>query len=108
MQIRQKLTPAVLAAATGLLQPFVPELSPQSLVEALRKFETGDRSAVSAAPEKPLTRQDAAELLSCSLNSVNRYMNAGLLRRVKIGPRTVRIDPASVRALLNTDTVPEA
>ena len=107
MQIRQKLTPAVLAAATGLLQPFVPELSPQSLVEALQKYETGERPAA-GAPEKPLTRQDAAALLSCSLNSVNRYMNAGLLRRVKIGPRTVRIDPASVRALLNADTVPEA
>ena len=99
MTPRNKLTPAVLAAATGLLAPFVPSVTPQSLAEALRMLEVGDRPA--APPEKPLTRQEVAELLSCSLASVNRYMNAGTLRRVKIGKRAVRIDPASVRALLN-------
>ena len=99
MQIKQTITPAILAAATGMLQPFIPELSPQSLVDALRNFGPGDHSATTI-PEKPLTRQDAAVLLSCSLNSVTRYMNAGLLRRVKIGTRTVRIDPKSVRNLL--------
>ena len=102
MQSRPTITPAVLAAATGLLAPFVPSVTPQSLAEALQMIEHGDRPAA-PPPEKPLTRQDAAALLSCSLNSVNRYMNAGLLRRVKIGKRTVRIDPASVRALLNND-----
>ena len=100
MQIRQRVTPAVLAAATGLLQPFVPELSPQSLVAALRGHEPGDRPA---PMEKQMSRRRAAALLGVSIPTVDRYMRDGILRRVKIGKRLVRIDPASVRALLDSD-----
>lgn len=100
MQIRQRITPAILTAATGMLQPFVPDLTPQGLLSALKSHEAGQPATATA--DKPLTRKEAAALLSVSLNSVNRYMmNTGLLRRVKIGPRVVRIDPASVRELLN-------
>ncbi|WP_294508145.1 helix-turn-helix domain-containing protein [uncultured Victivallis sp.] len=102
MQIKQKITPAILAAATGMLQPFIPELTPQGLLAALKSHDAGQPAASIA--EKPLTRKEAAALLSVSLNSVNRYMNTGLLRRVKIGPRVVRIDPASVRELLDNGT----
>lgn len=102
MQIKQKITPAILAAATGMLQPFIPELTPQGLLAALKSHDAGQPAA--AIAEKPLTRKEAAALLSVSLNSVNRYMNTGLLRRVKIGPRVVRIDPASVRELLDNGT----
>ena len=98
MQIRQKITPAVLAAATGMLQPFIPELSPQGLVAALKTYNSGE--AAEETTEKPLTRQEAAKLLSVSLNSITRYMNSGILRRISMGPRLVRIDPQSVRNLL--------
>ena len=98
MQIRQKITPAVLAAATGMLQPFIPELSPQNLVAALKTYNSGE--AAEEPAEKPLTRQEAAKLLSVSLNSITRYMNSGILRRISMGPRLVRIDPQSVRNLL--------
>lgn len=98
MKITKQISPAVLAAATGMLQPFIPELSPQSLVAALKNHETGKPSTVIA--EKPLTRHEAAELLSVSVNTINRYMNMGTLRRIRLTPRTVRIDPASVRTLL--------
>lgn len=102
MQIKQRITPAILAAATGMLQPFVPDLTPQGLLAALKNHEAGQPAA--AIAERPLTRKEAAALLAVSLNSVNRYMNTGLLRRVKIGPRVVRIDPVSVRALLQHRT----
>ena len=95
-----KISPAVLAAATGMLQPFVPGLSPQSLVAALKNHEDNARND-SKQTEKPMTRQDAAALLGVSLNTLNRYMNTGILRRVHVGPRLVRIDPQSVRDLLN-------
>lgn len=102
MQIRQRINPAILAAATGMLQPFVPELTPQRLLAALKTQDEGLPAIPAAAiPEKPLSRKEAAALLAVSLNTVNRYMNTGLLRRIKIGPRVVRIDPASVRELLN-------
>jgi hypothetical protein len=89
-----------------MLQPYIPELSPESLVAALKNHNPGRPSTVIA--EKPLTRQEAAALLSVSLNSVTRYMNAGLLKRIHIGERTVRIDPQSVRDLLESHTGKEA
>ena len=98
MQIKDSISPAVLTAATSLLQPYAPELSPQALVSALKNHETGKFAPVIA--EKPLTRQEAAALLSVSLNSINRYMNLGILRRIQISPRLVRIDPESVKDLL--------
>ncbi|MBQ9502597.1 MAG: helix-turn-helix domain-containing protein [Lentisphaeria bacterium] len=98
MNIRKTITPSVLAAATGLLQPYVPELSPQSLVAALKVYETGQAAVIA---EKPLTRQEAAKLLAVSVNTVDRYIRHGLLAAVNMGPRLVRIDPQSVEALLH-------
>ena len=104
MEIRNNITPAVLAAATGMLQPFVPELSPKNLVAALREH-TEKREIASA---RPLTRQQAAELLSVCVGTIDRYIKSGMLRRVPVGPRLVRIDPQSVRALLDNTVAPEA
>ena len=98
MQITQRITPAVLAAATGMLQPFIPELSPQGLIAALQGYQTDKNDA--SISKKPMSRQEAAALLSVSLNTINRYMNMGALRRIQLTPRTVRIDPQSVQNLL--------
>ena len=97
MNIRNQITPSVLAAATGLLQPYIPELSPQGLVSALKAYQGG---APAAPMEKFLTRKEVAELLSVSMNTLDRYIRQGILTSVNVGPRVVRIDPASVRALL--------
>ena len=50
-----------------------------------------------------------AEVLQVSIASINRYVKAGTLRAFKIGKRLVRIDPASVEALLQVApaTAPE-
>lgn len=103
MQVKQKITPAILAAATGMLQPFVPELTPQGLLAAMKEHDAGTPAAADAM--EPLTRQEAAALLRVSLNTLNRYMNTGLVRKIKIGPRVVRIDPANIRSLLNSEEV---
>ena len=94
--------PSILAAATALLQPYVPDLSPRSLVEALKGYEAAE--ATGDTIERPLTRQQVAALLGMSLNSVNRYLNSGKLTRIRLTPRTVRIDPQSVRNLLERGT----
>lgn len=108
MNLRTTITPAVLTAATGMLQQYVPELSPNALVAALKAYDNEQDTPKAAAADRPLTRQEVAALLSVSLNSVNRYVNCGLLRRIPIGKRLVRIDPQSVRALLAHDTGAEA
>lgn len=101
MQLRNSISPQVLSAATALLQPYAPELSPRSLVKALQSY---DGEANPARLDKPMTRHEAATLLSVSLNSINRYMKEGRLKRLQISKRLVRIDPVSVQALLNPTT----
>ncbi len=47
-----------------------------------------------------ITRADAAALLSCSTQTVDRYVRAGLLTAHKLGPRLVRLDRSEVEMLL--------
>ena len=90
---------AIINAATAMLTPYYPELSAHRLVEALKH-----REPTTPAPtiRKPLTRAEAAEILQVSIASVNRYIKSGSLRAYKISKRLVRIDPASVEALMQT------
>ena len=99
MKIQNKITPAVIQAAVAMLSPYVPEISPQSLIQALRDYGTN-----AATFDKPLTRKEAAAVLGVSLPTINRLLNAGTLRRIRITPAAVKVDPASVRALLNNST----
>jgi len=99
MRVANKINPSIIAAATGMLQPFVPELSPQTLVKALEEYRATDTA--NASPfTKPITRKEAAELLDVSLPTINRLLNQGRLQRIKITAGCVRIDSASVKALL--------
>ena len=96
---KKNVPEAIINAACSMLSPYFPELSAAGLLEALKH-----RNPTPAAPilRKPLTRREAAEFLQVSLASVNRYVKAGTLRAYKIGKRLVRIDPASVEALMQT------
>lgn len=96
MNINQKINPQIIAAVVGMLQPYVPELTPSSLIKALEGYQGDKLNEVN----KPLTRAEAAALLSVSLNTVNRYLNEGKLRRIQLTARNVRIDYGSVKNLL--------
>ena len=101
--MRTPIPATIVNAATAMLQQYVPTLSATGLVEALTHREP----AVSApALRKPLTRREAADILQVSIASINRYIKSGTLRAYKIGKRLVRIDPASVEALLQTAPAP--
>ncbi len=84
-----------------MLSPYYPGLSAAGLAEALKRI---DQPRPVAPPRKPLTRKQAAEILQISIASVNRRIKDGTLRAYKISPRLVRIDPASVEALLQPVT----
>ena len=94
------ITPAVIAAAAGLLQPFAPELTPTGLVAAIREYTPGKKPK---NDDRPLTRREAAELLQCSLNTVTKYMKSGKLRKITLTARSCRIDAASVKKLLSAE-----
>lgn len=97
MKIKSSIPPATLNAAAALLLPYVPDVSATTLVAALRNHE-GQAAPVSET--RPMTRRQVAEALQMHVSSVNRLLNNGTLRRLKITGRSVRIDRASVEAML--------
>ena len=97
MEIQSKITPAVIQAATAMLSPYAPELSPSGLVAALKAYNVKDTKK---SEEKPFTRKEVAELLGLSVQTVNRMLNRGVLKRIHVSQRAVRISPQSVRELL--------
>ena len=92
----KNITPSTLAAVTTLLQPHCPDLSPTTLVKALKSYQATATTTEANTISKPMTRKEVAELIGCSLQSVNRYMNDGKLKRIVLSPKSVRIDRQSV------------
>lgn len=95
---RRTVPEAILDAAVAVLRPYVPELTATELVEALRNRNKPAPAA--STIRKPLTRKQVAEILGVSLATVNRMMRRGVLQSHKISLRAVRVDAASVEALL--------
>ena len=101
MKVQSKITPAVITAATSLLQPYCPDLNPRNLIAALKAWEADPQKTEPPIIEKPLTRCEVAELLGVYLPTVNRMMNDGRLQKIKLTPHgSARITPASVRTIL--------
>jgi len=93
--------PAILTAAVSLLRPYAPDLSPERLRTALEQYdEPAPAKAGLRESERPLTRRQAAKYLGVSLATINRYVNAGKLKRIPFTRRAVRITAASVRSLI--------
>ena len=102
MKLDNRISPAIIEAAAGMLQPYCPELSPQSLLAAIREYGSFEKAIAPNPPKRLLTRKEAALLLGISLPTLNRMCNAGTLRRIYVTKGTVKIDPASVDAILNS------
>lgn len=97
MEIKNGIPPSILAAATMMLQPYAPDLSPRSLVAALKGYVSGGKLAVREnQPEKPYTRQEVCNLLGITLPTLEKYVQAGYLRKIRLSKHAVRIDAASV------------
>ena len=82
-----------------MLQPHIPEISPQSLIAALRNYGNSTEPKKCSA-QRLLTRAEAAKLLSVTPLTISRYIKSGKLRKICLSPRSVRVDPESVNALL--------
>lgn len=100
MKVSDTISKPVIAAATNLLLPFAPDLTAQKLIAAIKAYELEQPDKL-ARFEKPLTRQDVAHLLSCSLLTVDRYLNAGKLDRITLSRKAVRISPESYRRFVD-------
>ena len=93
-------SPEITSAAATMLSPYFPGLTPAILIGALETYTPNATSDKDARPKKPLTRKEAAKELGVSVQSVDRYLNAGLLTRVKYSARAIRISADSVYNLM--------
>ena len=103
MTINKNLSTETLNAATAVLSPYVLGLSAAELLKALESYnEEGEASASkqNSRPQKPYTRKEAAEMLSVSVPTIDRYMADGRLTRVRYSARAIRISAESVHKLM--------
>ena len=103
MTINKNLSTETLNAATAVLSPYVLGLSAAELLKALESYkEDGEASASkqNSRPQKPYTRKEAAEMLSVSVPTIDRYMADGRLTRVRYSARAIRISAESVHKLM--------
>ena len=99
-----RINSRVLEGAVALLRSAVPEITPEKLVAALKSYN----STLANAPERPYTRQEVCNLLSISIPTLHRMIKAGTVRKIVVSKHVVRIDPASVRELLDMESAKEA
>lgn len=93
----------ILNAATALLSQYVPGLSATVLMKALETYNEDKEATASkqnTRPQKPYTRQEAADLLGVALPTIDRYMANGTLKRIHYSAHSVRITRASVHNLM--------
>ena len=92
----------ILNATTVMLSSYIPGLSATVLMKALETYNENKEPTVqkSSRPEKPYTRQEAAELLGVALPTIDRYMANGTLKRIRYTTHSVRITPESVHNLM--------
>ncbi len=98
MHISQKIKPEIIAAAVGLLQPYIPQLSAHGLVNALASFEnTEDKKE---ALETFLTIRQAADALQVSKPTVYRLIRENKIPLLKASKRLSRIPASAIREYL--------
>lgn len=92
----------IINSVVTLLTPYIPWCSAEKLRDALAEPNTARHSVLGTEPF--LTRQQVASWLQVSTRSVDRYIEKGLLRAYTANVKNIRIDPQSVRELLNNKT----
>ena len=97
----------VIGAAATILRQYVPEITPSFLKAAILQYHySGDSTEKKGVIQRKLTRKECCQILDISMNTLGRYIQAGYLKVIKLGPRLVRVDPESVQNLLDNG-IPE-
>ena len=101
MKVKNSITTAIISAAVGLLNPFVPELTPTCLITALQEYDIDDnkKSSENERPKPPYTVKEVCELFRISRPTLYRMQRRGELSILKIGSST-RVSADEVERLL--------
>ena len=89
----------ILTAAAGLLAPYAASLTPEALKEAIEQHNS---RTTKKKLEQPMTIMQVMELLNINRQTVYRWRKEGKLKSIELTKgKNIRIDPASVRKILN-------
>lgn len=88
MKIKKQISPSIISAAVGMLAPFVPDISPTSLIAALETYDQQHAQNINDKPKKPYTIREVCELLGITKPTVYRMFHDGSLTKLKIGGTT--------------------
>ncbi len=101
MRVKTTISQAIIAAATGMLQPFIPDLTPTRLISAIEKYNNEDAN-IAGQLEQPLTVAEACRLLKVSRPTIYRLKERGEIRFTKVG-RGTRIPAEDIRRLISAE-----
>ena len=90
----KQIPPAIITAATAILQPYFPDLSAAGLIESLQNRQ----KAAEGTEQQYFTREDVATMFKVSIATVDNWIKAGYLTAVRTGRRYIRITADSVKA----------
>ena len=101
MKTKQEVLPSTLDAITALLKPINPNVTSETILNAIRNGHCKDDSSpVTETVGRGLTIAEAAKALSVSKPTINRLLNAGKLTRVRVSRRLVRVTGESINRFL--------
>ncbi|UDQ99429.1 helix-turn-helix domain-containing protein [Lentisphaerota bacterium WC36G] len=103
MKIKNQINSAIIQAATAMLQPFIPELTPTKLIDALQSFSTEASTEIENSNTIPklYTVAEVMKILGVSKPTIYRMFKNGKLKKIEINENTTRISSADLEKILN-------
>ena len=103
MKIKNTINQQIIAAAVGMLTPFVKGLTPTRLIAAIQNYDDSSNTTESPPKQQLFTIEQAREILMLSKPSIFKLINDGKLERIKLGAAS-RITGQSLEKLIETGT----
>ncbi len=104
MKVKSQINSAIIQAAVSMLQPFVTELTPTKLIDALQSYsDDGNSNAETTAKEaipKLYTIAEVMKILKVSKPTIYRMFKDGRLNKIKVSENTTRISSTDLENLL--------
>ena len=104
MKVKNSISTAIISATVGLLNPFVPELTPTRLIAALQEYDVDDnkKSSANDRPKQPYTVKEVCQLFRISKPMLYKLKKRGQISFIKIGSST-RIHAEEIERLLTSN-----
>lgn len=101
--INKHINSTIIATAVTLLQATIPDLTPTSLVAAIRAYREDDTTSTKNRSKRLYRVAEVCECLQVTRQSIYNLIHKGKLVRIKIGAAT-RITAESLERFINNGT----